>query len=293
MKNVDVITTGQQGSALSSDHGGGYLYAEDVYAYAALERSSEAQRDSSGSAGLYLDGYCYFTVRDSFIGSAGDNAVTMCGGGTLNLINCELQAGSTYENTSVFQAHPMGNNTDRIITVNLEDVKATAATGGLFKLNGRSVDINMTGTIDVTKTNGVLIQSIQMDGGPSFMGGKTLDMAYDLKTNDSVWDLDGATVIGNADIIMEETTAAPATLSVTAVNHSTWTGAVKGKSVMMDISDGSVWTVNGDSQLASLTIDNKSCIAAPEGKEVVMTVDGVETPLAEGTYNGIITLTVK
>ncbi len=54
--------------------------------------------------------------------------------------------------------------------------------------------------------------------------------------------------------------------------------------VSLTLSDGSVWTVTAESSLAGLTIDDTSSIAGS------MTVDGVATEPAAGTYTGEIIL---
>lgn len=56
---------------------------------------------------------------------------------------------------------------------------------------------------------------------------------------------------------------------------------------------GSTWEVTKDSYLTSLTIDDSSAIAGAEGAAVVMTVDGVETEIAAGTYEGEILIALK
>jgi hypothetical protein len=59
------------------------------------------------------------------------------------------------------------------------------------------------------------------------------------------------------------------------------------------LSDSATWTVTDTSYLTSLTIDDGT-IQAAEGKQLVMTVDGVETPIESGiTYTGNIILTVE
>jgi hypothetical protein len=58
------------------------------------------------------------------------------------------------------------------------------------------------------------------------------------------------------------------------------------------LSDGATWTVTDTSYLTSLTI-NDGNIQATDGKQVVMTVDGVETPIASGTYTGNIVISVE
>ena len=58
------------------------------------------------------------------------------------------------------------------------------------------------------------------------------------------------------------------------------------------VTNGSVWTVTEDSYLTSLTIDATSSIVGADGAAVTMTVDGVETPIAAGTYTGEIVITL-
>lgn len=55
---------------------------------------------------------------------------------------------------------------------------------------------------------------------------------------------------------------------------------------------GSMWTVTHDSYLASLTIGEDARLVAPEGMTLTMTVNGVITPIATGTYTGEIVITL-
>ena len=57
--------------------------------------------------------------------------------------------------------------------------------------------------------------------------------------------------------------------------------------VSLALTNGSKWTVSGVSYLASLTIDDSSSIL---GTGLTMTVNGVETEIAPGTYTGEIVL---
>lgn len=50
------------------------------------------------------------------------------------------------------------------------------------------------------------------------------------------------------------------------------------------------WMVTGDCYLSSLTLEAGASIAAPEHRQLVMMVDGVQTPLETGTYVGDIRL---
>ena len=58
--------------------------------------------------------------------------------------------------------------------------------------------------------------------------------------------------------------------------------------VNVTMQNGSTWMITGSNYLASLTIDETSTI---KGMGLVMTVDGVETEIAPGTYVGEIVLT--
>ncbi len=60
----------------------------------------------------------------------------------------------------------------------------------------------------------------------------------------------------------------------------------------LTISNGSVWTVTETSYLTELTIDDSSSIEGADGASVTMTVDGVETAIAAGTYAGEIVIEV-
>ncbi|MCD8116589.1 MAG: hypothetical protein LUE21_05665 [Oscillospiraceae bacterium] len=58
--------------------------------------------------------------------------------------------------------------------------------------------------------------------------------------------------------------------------------------VSLTLTNGSTWMVTGTNYLTSLTIDETSTVM---GMSLVMTVDGVETEIAAGTYEGEIIIT--
>lgn len=62
--------------------------------------------------------------------------------------------------------------------------------------------------------------------------------------------------------------------------------------VIVSLTNGSTWTVTGDSYLTRLTITDGAKIAAPNGYKVTMKVNGSETNIMSGTYNGKIEFTV-
>ncbi|MCY0967385.1 hypothetical protein [Parathalassolituus penaei] len=59
----------------------------------------------------------------------------------------------------------------------------------------------------------------------------------------------------------------------------------------LEVAADSSYTVSSTTTLDSLTIASGATLAAEDGKSLTMTVDGVETPLAEGSYSGTVVLT--
>lgn len=286
-KDMDIITTGMMGSAISSDHGGGFLLCDNVFALAAYE--------STGGSGIYCDGYCNFWIRNSTVGSLNDHAAVMCGGGTMNLIGTNLF--SQYDSSTVVSTgsgepsggaseetgekpttygagvyiHPMGNNPGRVTTLNLTDVTMTVPGYGIWTF-GKSADITVSGTLNITAVDsGVLLYAKQMDGGSDFMGGKTLDQAYDIPENVTTITFDGGTLVGEGDIVKateDDESGNYAEIHVTLKNESYYSGAVNVDSMTIDA--GSVWNVTGESFVGEL---------ASQG-----TIDGTAERLEDGSW---------
>jgi hypothetical protein len=62
--------------------------------------------------------------------------------------------------------------------------------------------------------------------------------------------------------------------------------------VIVNLTNGSAWTVTGTSYVTSITIADGSTVTAPEGYKVTMTVNGVKKEIKAGKYSGKITLAV-
>lgn len=63
--------------------------------------------------------------------------------------------------------------------------------------------------------------------------------------------------------------------------------------VVLSLDETSVWVVTGTSYITSLTLAPGAKLAAPAGKRVVLTVDGVETPIQPGCYTGALVLEIR
>jgi hypothetical protein len=63
--------------------------------------------------------------------------------------------------------------------------------------------------------------------------------------------------------------------------------------VLVKLDGQSAWTVTGDSYITSLELAEGAKLQAPAGKAVVLTVNGVDTPVAPGTYKGQIKVSIR
>lgn len=76
-------------------------------------------------------------------------------------------------------------------------------------------------------------------------------------------------------------------------NVRQWAQPPVNNGVCLTLGGNSAWVVTGDSWITSLTLEDGATIAAPDGKTLVMTVNGTETPVASGVYTGVIHLSVR
>jgi hypothetical protein len=63
--------------------------------------------------------------------------------------------------------------------------------------------------------------------------------------------------------------------------------------VVVTLDASSKWIVTGESYVTSLALAQGAVLCPEEGKKLRMTVDGVDTPVTSGTYNGTIRLSVE
>jgi hypothetical protein len=73
---------------------------------------------------------------------------------------------------------------------------------------------------------------------------------------------------------------------------STYAPVAEDKGTTATFDSTSKWVVDKNCYLSGLTLAPGAQVEAPAGKVLTMTVDGVETPVAAGTYTGKIVLTV-
>lgn len=127
-------------------------------------------------------------------------------------------------------------------------------------------------------------------GGTSTdMTGKKVDLAKNLSLN-----FDKSKITG----VISASTARHAIDTITSNEYkqlgevTNTSAAAINNGVIVSLTNGSTWTVTGNSYLTNLTIGAGSKITAPTGYKVTMKVNGSETNIAAGTYNGNIEITV-
>ena len=121
-------------------------------------------------------------------------------------------------------------------------------------------------------------------GGSSTLSGKNMALTFDGS------DLTG--VVSATTTQHNQSTITSADYEQLGVVTNTVSPVVN-NGVIVNLEQGSTWTVTGTSYLSSLTVDGDSAITASAGQMLTMTVDGVVTPITAGTtYTGAIILTV-
>lgn len=127
-------------------------------------------------------------------------------------------------------------------------------------------------------------------GGTSTdMTGKEVNLAKNLSLN-----FDKAKITG----VISASTAKHAIDTITSEEYkqlgeiTNTSAAAINNGVIVSLTNGSTWTVTGNSYLTSLTIGKDSKITAPNGYKVNMKVNGYETNITSGTYNGKIEFTI-
>jgi hypothetical protein len=63
--------------------------------------------------------------------------------------------------------------------------------------------------------------------------------------------------------------------------------------IKVSLDKASTWVVDKTSYLTGLTVAEGAAVKAPDGQALSMTVDGVETPVGAGSYEGKIVLAIE
>ncbi len=175
---------------------------------------------------------------------------------------------------------------------------AGAGSEGSVSDDGVSTSTTVVATIaDSTLTGDIINSAATVGSASTTMMGNTVVVQRPARSLDVT--LDNTSITGA--ITLAEDTWSVATLTtmsgtegalnyVSSMDYGFYTDGEHG--LIVSLLNCSTWTVTETSYLTSLTISADSSIVAPAGYSVTMTVNGVETAIAAGSYEGEIVLTV-
>lgn len=283
----------QAWGALSTDA------CQDVKLYAT---NSKIEVIDSGY-GAYADGtsldtfsHCYFDVPDY--------GLIMTNGSAVFTDRTIVKSGRF----GVMSHSSQGANT---LTINDGSAFYTKKAVILLKSSNPSI---VADNAKLHSENGIILQAMVNDdpmagmGGPAGGGAKTINAAFSnmSMTGDII---NTMTSLGDVNITLQNAAIKGAITTGTAEWVGTYPRTIDNLTDMGEVTntygatsdtygitaalDGSSkWIVDKTSYLTGLTIAEGAVIAAPKCYTLTMTVDGVDTPIAAGTYAGGIVLTV-
>ena len=120
--------------------------------------------------------------------------------------------------------------------------------------------------------------------------GRTSDRSSKLTANFTDSDFTGSFADGSNGLWKVKNLSYTNGLGETSNLNGNYYGAEANWGISASFDKDSTWTVTNDSYLGSLNIEEGATIKAPEGYNLEMTVDGVKTEIAPGTYTGKVIL---
>ena len=235
--NLNIHTTGNSSAAIRSDRGGGTVnVSEGSYI-----------TDGKGSPVIYST--ADITVSDAYLESTSSQGVVVEGQNSVTLNNVELVADNNSKNSdksnwyqAVMVYQSMSGDADEGLA------SFSMTNGSLLNKNGDIFFVtNTVATIDlenVTITNqdadGYFLRAAAAGWGSEGSNGGQVTMNLVKQT-------------AEGDIIVDETSS----LNLYLKDGSSYTGAINSDNedgqIYVEIEDGSVWTLSGDSYITSLT----------------------------------------
>lgn len=240
--DLTIHTTGNSSAAIRSDRGGGTVkvtggsYETDgkgspvIYSTADIT-VSDAELKSNSSQGVVVEGKNSVTLNDVML--------TACN----NSKNSNKS--DTYQAVMIYQSMS-GDADEGLASFTMNGGKLINLNGEIFFVNNTRADINLDGAeIDNSQGNGIFLKAEAAGWGNEGLNGGHVNL------NASTQTIDG-------DMIVDDIS----TLNLYLKEGSTFNGAINtdGKSgdVYVEIADGSVWKLSGDSFITSLTCEADS-----------------------------------
>ena len=235
--NLTIHTTGNSSAAIRSDRGGGTVnvtggsYTTDgtgspvIYSTADIT-VSEAQMESTASQGVVVEGKNSVTLND----------VDLTASNTTKNSN----KSEWYQAVMIYQSMS-GDAAEGLASFAMTGGSLTNLNGDIFFVNNTTAAISLNGvSIINTDENGVFLRAAAAGWGREVSNGGHVTMTADSQT------IDG-------DMIVDEISS----LNLYLKDNSSFAGAINldgaGGDVYVEIEDGSIWGLTGDSYITSLT----------------------------------------
>lgn len=256
LTNVTAITTNSNGSVIATDRGGGTITVNGGY----------YQAGGQDSAGIYSTGTV--TVNDATVGATYGEAVVVEGGNKAYCNNSVLYGAKGARDRGVMIYNSQSGDAESgtgYLTMTGGSYTWPSSTGPAFFVTNEKGVITLNGTL-VDSSAEKLVYAAASDWGSSGKNGGTVNF-----TANSV-ELTG-------DLVADSISAITCTLNTS----SSLTGAATG--VKMSIDSTSLWNIDGDSTLTSLT---NSGTVSFETSDLALTDSGTFTQTSEGTLRVLL-----
>ena len=239
--NLTINTSGNSSAAIRSDRGGGTVTVNGGY------------YTTSGTGSPVIYSTADITVNDAVLTSTASQGVVVEGKNSVTLNNVTLNADNNTKNSDksdYYQAvmiyQSMSGDADEgLSTFEMNGGTLTNANGDIFFVNNTVTEITLNG-VDITNNgDGVFLRAAAAGWGSEGSNGGQVTLYAAKQT------IDG-------DIVVDEVS----NLNLYLSDGSDFSGAINADGeageVYVELTDGSTWTLTGDSYITALTCDADS-----------------------------------
>ena len=241
-KNLDIHTTGNSSAAIRSDRGGGTVnvtggtYTTDgkgspvIYSTADIT-VSDAELTSNASQGVVVEGKNSVTLNDVKLTA---------------LNNTKNSDKSDYYQAVMIYQSMSGDADEGLASFTMNGGSLNNKNGDIFFVNNTKAEISLK-SADITNEDkeGVFLRAAAAGWGNEGSNGGHVDMKAEKQ-------------VINGDMLIDDVSS----LNLYLKDSSEFSGAVNSEGeagdVYVELSDGSKWTLTGDSYISSLTCDTDS-----------------------------------
>ncbi|MBQ1839589.1 MAG: hypothetical protein II127_08230 [Ruminococcus sp.] len=235
-ENLTIKTSGNSSAAIRSDRGGGTVTV------------TGGDYSTSGKGSPVIYSTADITVNNATMTSTASQGVVVEGKNSVTLNNVDLTADNNTKNSdksNYYQAVMIyqsmsGDAAEGLSSFTMNGGKLTNQNGDVFFVNNTATEITLSGASITNNGDGVFLRAAAAGWGNEGSNGGQVTLNAANQT------IDG-------DMIVDDISH----LNLYLKSNSSYTGAINSDGqageVYVEIEDGSVWTLTGDSYITSLT----------------------------------------